>query len=90
VCSADDFVERRAIACDSIERDKTIDGPAVFARIDVLIDSRNAELAPLSVTQREIICTVLAVDEVGILAGIESASGRGEKCAEIAADSCAA
>ncbi len=46
---ADGFVERRAIAGDCVVCDEPVDGPAVLARIDMLIDSRNAELAALRI-----------------------------------------
>src|SRR5262249_14656974 len=69
-----------------VQRRERGDGPAIFARVDVLVDARYATLAARGIVPREIFRAVLTGDEIRILTGVESAIRAGEKCAEICAD----
>ncbi len=72
-------VENRLVAGGGVERDEAVDGPAVFAGVNVFVDARDALGAAMRVIEREIIGAVLAFDDVGVLAGVEGALWRGEK-----------
>src|SRR5258708_40192058 len=80
ICGANGLVEGFWIGRNFIKRGEGCEGPAVFARVDVGIYSRDAALPALLIVQREIVRAVLPLDDVGILTGIESAVRIGQKC----------
>ncbi len=73
-------VESFCVARRFVELRERSDGPAVFADVDVSVDTRDALLAALFVAKGEIFGAVLAFDDVGVLAGVEGAIGTGEEC----------
>jgi hypothetical protein len=86
LCGAPGIGETPFIRSRLIHDCKCGDGPAVFARVDVLIHARYSLAAARRIAQLEILGAMLAFDQVGILAGIERAFGRGEERFQIAAD----
>ncbi len=61
-----------------------LDGPAVFARVEVRVDAGNAFGAALRVGEREVLAGVLAVDEVRVLARVKRPLRRPQERDEIA------
>src|SRR5205807_9684742 len=74
------------VASRSIEVCQGRDGPSIFTGIHVLVDARQAKLAALGIIEGIVAAAVLAFDQIGILAGIESAFRRSKKCFQITPD----
>jgi len=60
------------------------DHPTVFASVEVFVDAGNAEGTAMGVIEGEVVCAVLAFDEVGVLAHVEGAFGTGEEVTDVA------
>src|SRR5947208_2326596 len=81
--SANGVGSRALVAGSRVETGKSIDGPTIFARVNMLINARHAALAPLRITKREIIRRMFTRFQIRILAGVKRAFGASEKIAEI-------
>src|ERR1022692_5290551 len=75
----DRLVQKPPLAGVRVKHSDRAGRPAVFARVPVLVDAWDSLPAARSVVELEVFAAVLAIHQVGVLAGVEPALGTAQK-----------